>query len=249
MRALAALCLCALPVTAQADEDLRLAALIDSLSRADLEGPALRDGLLAAGFEIDYLLLDGPEVLTGGVIDPYFVFLRASVMLKGADPLFAEVTCNRIGRGMLDHLPTAFEAVFNQPPLGARTVQVIETVDFAPGAVAQLWCHVDFMPLSDDVLPAKEPVLHTLQARFDRVTVTEGPALSGQENQGVGWVLYPPLSETSGPEGLAAGQTKLTGINDDPMLPNQASRVVYVHHAGGGVHKMDVVSQLAPQGF
>ncbi|MFZ1471235.1 MAG: hypothetical protein WAT09_19975 [Paracoccaceae bacterium] len=244
-----ALCLCLLPLPAGAEEHSSLAQLIDALSRPDLDMAAMRDGLTAAGYKIGSFAAAGPEGLPDNFNDPFYYYFQASVASTGPVDLSGSVICFRVGLGLLPRFVPAAGADTGDAGGQGMILQSAKVPNFEPGAVAQLSCNLQLMTLTEAPLPTEDQVVQTLQPRFDTVSVTKGPDLS-EGDPNIGWVLYPPLSATSGVSGpaLMPGQSLIEGTSGGLQKTGRANRIAYLHQAETGLYSFDLVSHLAPQG-
>ena len=244
MKALA-LCLCFLPLSAGAEEHPLLAKLIDTLARPDLSAPELVAGMKAAGLDIVANLSFGPGGATEFAGDPLYYFVTASARLPTSDSPMAFIECSRIGAGMLPSLPSKASAVFGATESGLTVLQFSDTVDFAPGAVAQLWCHVHLLPTDHGLMPTVDQTVETLRPRFDTTALAKGPAKSEPSETSGASELYPPMSAAQAEADLQPGQSLLTGENDDPMVDRRASRITYVDQSAADLYSFDLISHLA----
>lgn len=240
-----ALCLCLLPLSAGAQEHPFLASLVDSLSRPDLSAPELVAGMEAAGFSVEATISYGPN----SAEDPFYYFLSATAIFPGREDPSALFDCSRIGDVLLPTLPTKEEAIFGGAVSRLTFLQFRDTVEFAPGAQAQLRCEVSIIPMGEAPMPTVDQIATILRTRFDEQALDAGPNSSEDSKKDIGWLLYPPLSATPGDEGLKAEDTQLTAKNSDAMADRRASWISYSHRAGLAVQSFTLVSHLAPQGF
>ncbi|MFZ1480282.1 MAG: hypothetical protein WAT25_05895 [Paracoccaceae bacterium] len=140
MKALLALWFCLPPMAVQAEQSLDLAALIDSLSRADLKAGDLRDAIAAAGLVATTVSINGPDSLPAGSADPFCHDLHPAGWVSGGETQSVLVNCTRFGR--------------------IDTQSVARLPGFAPGAIAQLAGRVLYPPLpdlADDVAAQGQP--------------------------------------------------------------------------------------------
>ena len=240
-----ALCLCLMPLSAGAEEHPLLAALLETLARPDLSAPDLVAGMQAAGLVVEAEVSFTAEGSAEPSEDPFYYHLTGGAGTMGDQGATAFFECSRIGTSLLPKLPSN-EASAKITTDGLRVVQRRETVDFAPGAVAQLSCDVGLMPFYGTVLPTDAQVIEMLQARFDVLAVVKEPPPTEAPETGSNWVLYPPLSATSG--NPATGLTMITLSNKDPMVPGRASRGIYSQLPGNARHALGLVSHLAAAG-
>jgi hypothetical protein len=245
-----ALALMLWPLAAMAD-DAYLGPLIDGLSDADRSIDQIVSTLQDSGFSVTFIEHYGPETLPESAADPYYFHFFADVGGPASDaagsPPVIMVACSRIGQATLNGLQAS---IF--PP----TVQRWDTADVAPGAVAQLWCRADLLPVRDPILrpddvadlPEVAEVDRVLRIRFATVLQQVGEA-AGNVLTNPGWVLPAPSGPTTpSVQGLPDGETLFIGQNPDPLDPSKPSRIIYDHWQTTFMHSIDIVSHLPPLG-
>lgn len=237
-----ALCPCLLPLSGGIEGHPLLASLLDSLSRADLDADGLLLEMDRAGLRIIPDDKHGAEVFVEGFSDPQYLFLSGIAERKDNKDLYAVFQCSRIGADLVPFLPDTAEAVLGATASGARIMQDSDTVDFAPGAAAQLRCLVDISLVpgapAGARLPGWDEVEVALMPRFDRLEWPEPDP--GDQEAADGWELYQP----SGKAG--AERPTLKAHNEDPFEDLRASRIDV--HGAAMVVRLELVNHLAATG-
>jgi len=169
--------------------------------------------------------------------------MTAVVDMPELDSPTAHIACSRIGASVVPDLssqPKSNPPVIGVTASGLSVLQYAETVDFAPNAVAQLWCVVQVTPSDGAALQTLDQTEEVLTEGFQSL------GNIGPQPGGLAGLFDPSSTEFSTASVLES--TFFFEGNEDPFAEKWASWFTYDHMAGGQPHEMTLVSHLGQQG-
>lgn len=217
--------------------------LLNSLGDPERTAEAMAAALETAGFVVKLPVTLGPDVLPPNEADPYYFTIKAFVtpgpVLAADGKPEMVITCSRIGLATRD-------AIAKGAMVSA--LQNWSTApDFEPGAVAQLKCRVDLLPLEGTILPTVDEVLAVIGPRFAKTRKEVGTA--ERPATGIGWVLYPPLEHMDQVrQSLAIGQTLIAGSNPTMSGPGKPDWIMYDHFQTEFMHSFVLTAHIQQTG-